>query len=221
MTDARDNTASGSEKDQLVSEAYREIAQEKTPEHLDRSILDTAAKSARPRYSLLIRWTRPAAWAATIMLSVALVLEISQTPELLQPKMDASAPIGDPEESAERDKRERVIKNAEDLAVQDMDLLQRADEMAQIREGQNDQPAQLPPRQKERAAAPAAAMSTKTTLQSNISPEDDSSPCGTKATAEPESWLACITELEAAGMTDIAREQRALLAETFPDFNSR
>jgi len=219
MTDARDKTAAGGDKDQLVSETYREIAQEKTPEHLDRSILDTAAKSARPRYSLLIGWTRPAAWAATIMLSVALVYEFSQTPELLQPKMDASAPIADPEESAERDKRGRVIKNAEDLQVQDMDLLQRADEMARIQQGQDDQPAQLPPRQKEHA--PAAAMSAKSALQSNDMLEDGTNPCGATATAEPESWLACIMELEAAGLTDIAREQRALLAETFPDFDSR
>jgi hypothetical protein len=206
MTDARENTATGSERDALVSETYREIAHDRAPGHLDKTVLDAAAKAVRPRYSLLITWTRPAAWAATIMLSVALVLEFSQTPVLQPPKMDALAP-----------------SDAQELKVQDVDLLHRAEEMARIQEGQSEPPAQPLQRAKERVAAPAAAaaISSKSSLQSTVALEDDAGPCDAIATAEPESWLTCIAELEDAGMTDIAREQRALLAEAFPDFDSR
>jgi len=66
--------------DALVTRTYREIADERVPEHLDRSILKEAAREARPRYSRAIAWTRPMAWAATIMLSVALVLEVTKVP---------------------------------------------------------------------------------------------------------------------------------------------
>jgi len=184
MTDARDKS---------VSETYREIANEQAPAHLDKAVLDAAAKAARPRYSRLRSWTRPAAWAATIMLSVALVLELSQTPVTQAPGIEALAP------------------------EMDADLLQRAEDMARVREGQNEQPAQPVPQPKERVASPDAsfAISTKSSLHSDVAP------CDARATAEPESWLACIVELEDAGLTDLAREQRALLAETFPDFNPR
>lgn len=200
MTDAPANNATGSEQDKLVSDAYREIAHERTPGHLDKAVLDAAAKAARPRYSLLTSWTRPAAWAATIMLSVALVLELSQSPVQQAPKMEA-----------------------QELGVQDTELLQRADEMARARQGQNDQPAQPVPQPKERLSAPAAsaALSSKSTLADAELATDNLGPCDATVTVEPEPWLACIVELEEAGLTDIARGQRQLLAEAFPDFKPR
>jgi len=199
MTDEQNNSASGDERDALVTKAYREVANEQAPSHLDKAVLDAAAKAARPRYSRLTAWTRPAAWAATIMLSVALVLELSQTPVIQAPEIEALAP------------------------EMDADLLQRAEDMARVREGENEQPAQPVPQPKERVASPDAsfAISTKSELQSNVATADDSAPCDAQATAEPESWLACIVELEEAGLTDLAREQRTLLAEAFPDFRPR
>lgn len=80
MTEKRNTRQSGAETDPLVTRTYREIADESTPEHLNRTILKEAAKAARPRYRRFISWTRPMAWAATVMLSVALVLEITKTP---------------------------------------------------------------------------------------------------------------------------------------------
>ena len=49
MTEERYRTGSGDETDALVSRRYRELAQERTPEHLDRAVLGAAAKAARPR----------------------------------------------------------------------------------------------------------------------------------------------------------------------------
>ena len=59
--------------DPEVSASYRELATERTPERLDRAVLKAAA--VRPEPKPWPRWTRPAAWAATIGLSLAIVLE--------------------------------------------------------------------------------------------------------------------------------------------------
>lgn len=199
MTNERQTPDTGVEDDVLVSDSYREIAQERAPGHLNKSVLDIARKAVRPRYSLLRTWTRPTAWAATILLSVALLLEFSQAP--MQQAGDVP-----------------------ELTVKDDDMLRRAEEMARVQQGQDDQPAKSVPDVQDPGAAPAAAFavsSKATLLESAIEPVDDANPCDAAATAEPETWLVCITQLEAAGMTDIAEEQRALLAEAFPDFDSR
>ena len=80
MTEERYRTGPGDERDAEVSARYRELAQERTPKHLDKAVLSAAAEAARPRYSRLRSWTRPLAWAATVVLSVALVLEVSKLP---------------------------------------------------------------------------------------------------------------------------------------------
>jgi hypothetical protein len=80
MTEERNRPDSAVETDPLVTRTYRETAHEHAPGHLDQAILKEAAKAVRPRYSRFITWTRPMAWAATIMLSVALVLELTNVP---------------------------------------------------------------------------------------------------------------------------------------------
>jgi hypothetical protein len=67
--------------DRLVSTAYRDVAGERAPEHLNHSILQQAATTAKPRYARSMSWMRPMAWAATIGLSLAIVLEITQVPQ--------------------------------------------------------------------------------------------------------------------------------------------
>ncbi len=80
MTEERYTKGPGNGADAEISARYRELAQERTPEHLDKAVLRAAAEAARPRYSRLRSWTRPLAWAATVVLSVALVLEVSKLP---------------------------------------------------------------------------------------------------------------------------------------------
>lgn len=80
MTEERNTAEPGAETDALVAQIYREVADERTPNHLDRAVLEEAASVARPRYARLRAWTRPMAWAATAILSVALVLEITKVP---------------------------------------------------------------------------------------------------------------------------------------------
>ncbi len=70
-----------SDNDRLVSDTYKELADETTPEALNREVLRLAAKEGRTRYSIARAWIRPAAWAATIGLSLVIVLELANVPE--------------------------------------------------------------------------------------------------------------------------------------------
>jgi len=80
MTNERNIIDPGADTDAGVTRAYRDTKDEHAPDGLNRTILDQAAKAARPRYSQIRLWTRPMAWAATVMLSVAIVLQLTQTP---------------------------------------------------------------------------------------------------------------------------------------------
>ena len=148
MTDERKTTDSGKVDDRLVSEAYRDTAAETVPEHLNVAVLRTASKAARPQYSLMRTWTRPVAWAAVVMLSFALVLELTQTPvpSGMNQELSAPASFAEPDaelreyESLDDDgaglaKRERPLEDAQELKVKDADMLQRAEDMARMQLG--------------------------------------------------------------------------------------
>jgi hypothetical protein len=45
--------------------------------------------------------------------------------------------------------------------------------------------------------------------------------CDEEARATRSTWLDCITELERAGLTDLAGEEREKLLEVFPEIGSR
>lgn len=93
-------------QDERVSEAYRSLAEEKTPQHLDRKILQMAADQAkRPSYSRWIAWSRPLAWAATITLCLAITLELAREPSLepgLEPGLEPALESSDDIESTAR-----------------------------------------------------------------------------------------------------------------------
>jgi hypothetical protein len=87
MNDVRDKEAT----DRLVSETYRDLADERAPRPLDEKVLQMAA-AAKPAPSLAPGgWMKPVAWAATIGLSLAIVLELTQMPQT-RPEMDSRSP---------------------------------------------------------------------------------------------------------------------------------
>jgi len=218
MTEER--TQSDARADTLVSQAYRDLANERTPEHLDRTVLRAAAKEARPRYSRFIAWTRPMAWAATVMLSVALVLEVTNAPSPgVVPIDDAISTfeVQSPEADAEDDRpvdslEESVVPASERAKKQRNDMRQKATAFAE-QEIEPQRPAGPAVTEPEfpagRSLAAAAAFSA---------PVAD---CDEDAVATPQTWIECIVALENAGRDEAAREQRALLAEAFPDFDPR
>jgi hypothetical protein len=79
MTTERDQD----DRDELVSNTYRELGAPKTPLHLDQTILRMASDDDRRsglRNTLTLAWMKPVAWAATIGLSLAIVLELTEVP---------------------------------------------------------------------------------------------------------------------------------------------
>ncbi len=81
MSNERPSPDNNGVTDPIVSQTYRETADERVPAELDRAVLSSAANAARPPYARSIVWLRPLAWAATIGLSLAIVLELSRVPQ--------------------------------------------------------------------------------------------------------------------------------------------
>ena len=79
MTIGRDRK----EGDELVSRTYRELGVEQTPESLNQSVLGMASNKANGSgtpNSLFAAWMKPVAWAATVGISLAIVLEVTDVP---------------------------------------------------------------------------------------------------------------------------------------------
>ena len=78
-------------RDPIVSNAYREISDERTPEHLDHVVLNEARNAAKQRHRSAMAWLRPAAWITTIGLCLAIVLEVADLPLQEQDVFDEAA----------------------------------------------------------------------------------------------------------------------------------
>ena len=92
MTNERSHPDTDGVTDPLVSRTYRESASERVPDALDRAVLQQAKQNASKPYSRSIIWLRPMAWAATIGLSLAIVIELANLP---QPDSALLAPPGE------------------------------------------------------------------------------------------------------------------------------
>jgi hypothetical protein len=175
-------------RDELVTETYRDVAVEKTPEALDRAVLDTAGRQAQGSKASPWRFAgyRPVALAATIGLSLALVLELSRMTALESPPLDDVPPV--PAD---------IFEAAGEQTAAEIDRL-----------GTGMSPS-APPVSME---TPAVATDTEPTLL----PAE--AQCSEDDRATPSQWWACIEDLEQRGLTTSAeRELRALL-QSYPTF---
>ena len=192
MTEERKTPDPGAADDPRVSDVYRDIATERTPEHLDQAVLREAAAAARPRYWRLRLWTRPAAWAAIVLLSATLLLQVSQ----VQPPQDSVPEVLELEDRAAR----RELDEPEASAERQRNDLGNAAKATGTTVPRQEQPAaEMFEASADQAAAPS---------------------CDESAREAPQSWLDCIAELEEAGFAAAADRERELLAETFPDFET-
>jgi len=226
MTEERNDRNTDTETDAAVTQAYRDTANERTPESLNRAILERAAKAARPRYSQLRLWTRPMAWAATVMLSVAIVLQLTQIPAPESVRFDDSVHDVEAPAAAANESLEEAVVPASAAKIET--LRSSAKELAP---GALSEARQRPEQAKASVADQDAAiteselkfssqdMLQRTTVGAVNEPTTPSA-CDETATAAAESWLQCITDMEAAGLGDAARAERRLLAAAFPDFNT-
>jgi len=116
------------DSDRLVSDVYHELADEKTPETLNREVLRRAAKEGRTRYSIARAWMRPAAWAATIGLSLVVVLELANMPESEMSPLPQSVPPGAAAAPEDSDRRRDSID--EDTMLESKATEERQDGLA-------------------------------------------------------------------------------------------
>lgn len=242
--------------DESVTQTYRAIADERTPGRLDRAVLARAARAGRPEYARSRAWTRPLAWAATIVLSVAIVLEFTQTPapedaayreapssldEAHSPAQPAAPGPGDSDAPATgratdlvpdtREKSRTVQKTSAPMSIDATESAARLEATAAEREPAppaddiDAGDAELVDRAREMDALQDSTPRRAFNLQAPAAAAIDSAPsrvdaarCSPEAVRQPSTWLACIEELERAGLVDEAAEERRQLHEAFPGF---
>jgi len=192
----------GEPMDELVSSTYQEHSAERAPEHLNRKILSMAAAANRAERSNGVRpktwartWTIPLAWAATVGLSLAIVLEVTQIPG---GHPDVSMPA--------------VESLHEEFEPRNSDLLEDARDRAARQSGPNREELFNAKQHKE----PETAARQKAALQgpADSSPVDS---CNAASRETAKTWQACIEDLRQSGFAEDAdREYRAFALE-FPD----
>lgn len=100
-----------------------------------------------------------------------------------------------------------------EFEAQDLDVLQRAEDMVKLREGPNQAARRVAP--EEASASSVSSFASPTAVSSELV-----AGCDEDAKASPDTWHACIVALEEAGMAEMAERMRKELAEAFPDFEA-
>ena len=216
--------------DESVARAYRNLAEERTPEHLDRAVLGRAARAVRPGYARSRAWTRPLAWAATIALSVAIVLELTRTPapeEIASWQAPTALDEAEAVTPANGARRDAGGTSAEGRSV---DLIQDArDKSRPVQKtavprvleslaDDEERAAEIPVPTGDQAALHALAPEPGAAANGAETVVSDPGRCPAEATQQPSTWLECIRRLEKAGLVDEAAEERELLRNAFPGF---
>lgn len=217
MTEERSH--SDGVRDTLVSRTYREAAVERVPDDLNQAVLRRARQHSRNRYSRSVIWLRPMAWAATIGLCLAIVVEINNVPQPTPEQMALPAATADTISDGKKLDEEAVqaIRTEGGAASSDMNeavvpqrieteaLQQRARKTVddQGRVSLQDVPQHSKSEARELEFVPAEIPAT----------------CNAQARATPETWLACIEALEEEGLDEVAGEQREQLQAAYPDFD--
>jgi len=179
-----------------VSATYRDIATESTPPGLDRRVLDAAKREARPRYGLVRAWIRPLAWAATVGLSLAFLLEMTwftEPPPAPEP-IPRAAPARQPEPATPPAALEERARRDADVmkAKQESDLRKAAPQRAGVPEA---------------SSLRAAGEGLEAVRH-----------CDDEARETAASWYACIEALRDGGRGEDAAAELEALLRAFPDY---
>ena len=214
-------TSKATDRDPRVSDAYRELATEKSPPELDATVLKMAAGDVRTRYGLARGWLRPVAWAATIGLSLAFVLEISQytdvpaTPELAAERLEAAKSKDEDLANQELQKRSDVPAPAKALAPRIEGASPAAMENAAlIRDFETDSASVLQEAEEQMRMHTGEARSAASFAEK----KEWTGHCDADARASAESWYECIERLRDERLIDAARQELDALLVEFPDF---
>ena len=207
--------------DDRVSAAYRELATERSPDTLDHRILAEARRGAATRYAMLRGWTRPVAWAAMIGLSLAIVLHVSQTPEMQTlPLEEASGPAKRGEPEANRSSLELRLDGAGAGETAAPDAAQQpADSSPTRAETPASHKVMLAPAAYKPAPPETGNDSAENLSAAAVASEPGKEPiCPATARLAPEDWLACIDALRNGGEIEAATLEFGRFRDAFPDF---
>ncbi len=213
--------------DKAVSAAYRDGADEQSPAALDAKILAEARQAVRRKpYPM---WLRPVAWAATIALSLGIVLEMSQQPPV---PVDAISP---------------APSIRQEFTPKDQDVLKDAADLAATRDGDN-RPDRFESRMRRQAAGGQPEIPAEKQLPESVSTNFAADPafeadlaeselqksgasskelkresaaeqaCHEDERAEAADWLACIADLRQQGRDDDANMEREQFRLEFPGY---
>lgn len=227
MTNKRDRE----ELDELVSETYRELPAPRAPDHLNQAVLRMAAnKGLGKADSLFAAWVKPVTLAATIALSLAIVLELSEVPVTSVP-LNVEQQETDRLDQAEDRARSQFERSAttvredepasagegllEELVLQDTDFSKR-EAKSKTESFAASPPAPVLPVARKRAAdipdsnQPAATSAIGFSMESNDA--DTTLACDEKTRQSADTWLDCIDQLRESGATlDADREYEAFM----------
>lgn len=184
---------------QRVSETYREIASQTTRPDIDERILKLAGSGLRSRYGLARAWVRPLAWAATIALSVVLVLELTQEVDV-------------PNSGVQEEIRSEPARN-------DANFTNTREE----KDVQLDAAKRMPSARPE-AAAPATlsvddlAPFHEAEEQARMRSADAPAGCTADERATAERWYACIEGLLEMDLFAAAERELEAFSRAYPDF---
>ena len=230
-------------RNKKLTEAYRDLASESTSADLDDSVLRMAAREARSRYGIARAWVRPVAWAATIGLSLAIVLEVWQ---VIPPAPDSepaaiSEAVPEPLSTDEAPARlQRETARREDAPAAPGAVVTTmvsaptnpgggaAEELGAMRQAPQDLPEVKKSRSVELDNADAfAAKDIRILAEAEMqarqragepASEAGEAYCDDAARKTAESWYECVEDLREAGETMFAATELDALRKAFPDF---
>ena len=174
-----------------VSAAYRAIATERAPAHLDQEVLRRAdsERTSAPGSNWLTTRIRPLAFVVTAGLSLALLIQLSNTPVMESPAPGAEPFPENPFQDAARHTAEQI--------------------------GELDTATSNP------MTAPGVEMSpvqaTEQPADRSLLPIEDR--CADSDRAESGTWWECIRDLEKRGLSESAELELQALLKAHPQFS--
>ena len=184
------------ESDAEVSAAYAALARESVPVGLDSKVLRQAKLAVQPVWSLQYLYSvrRPVAFAATLVLSLGIVLQFNDL--LLNVTPDVNGVVMEPG---------RTSAATSDIAAAIDGSGERLQE--QGKQGENVMSQGLLNKPMPPAVGGADAMGPKTDRF-----------CESTQVATADLWWACILRLDSQGRLAASATERELLVNTYPDF---
>jgi hypothetical protein len=198
-------TKTANDNDPRVTQTYRDLATEKAPAALDDKVLAMAAAAARTPYGLARAWMRPVAWAATIGLCLAIVVEVARFngEPPAQADFDAGRVAGEPTAP------QGALPAASDMPASP------PEEAKMHKEGleKSDAP------RRQRVSTPQPAAPESDSLAEEFAAKRELAPtCNDEQRASPENWYKCAEALREMGLDDAADLELEALRSAFPDF---